>query len=210
MSIGIGLTSYNRPESVKECIQNISKYTESPFTLYIAEDTDLERKGVAYRKNECLRALKDCDHIFLFDDDCFPIKSGWEQFFINSKYNHLLYLNASHGYKRTVNQDCNVYHNCGGVFMYITKEVVKLVGAFDEQFELYGFEHADYSQRIHKAGFIVEPYMCLKGTNEFIFAHDYSTKGHKSSITNEEKMLHVKNNWDKFFNNKNKSLYLPL
>lgn len=207
---GIGITTMNRPHLLDALVNSIHKYSDMSNIIIHIEDDSIERIGVAKRKNNCLRALKNCSDIFLMDDDIEIIKSGWEQFFINSKYNHLLYLNASHGYKRTMNKDCDVYHNCGGVFMYITKEVIETVGAFDEQFELYGFEHADYSQRIHKAGFIVEPYLCLKGTKEFIFAHDYSTLNHKSSITNEEKMLHVKNNWDKFFNNKNKSIYLPL
>ena len=62
--------------------------------LYVATDSDKDRQGVARRKNECLRALKDCDYVFLFDDDCFPIKDGWVNFFIQSGDAHLLYLHS--------------------------------------------------------------------------------------------------------------------
>ena len=45
---------------------------------------------------------------------------------------------------------------------------------------------------------------------EYIYAHDYSTSNHKSSITDEEKQVCIKNNWDKFFNEPIKSVFLPL
>jgi len=207
MNIGIGVTSYNRPECLKECLEKINKHTfMDNVTLYVATDTDEDRQGVAKRKNECLRALKDCDYVFLFDDDCFPINDGWIENFINSGYEHLMYLNPLHVLMSS-NDTCDFYHDCGGVFMYMRKSAVERVGAFNEKFEKYSFEHADYSIRIlnekHK-------YPCLKNTHEYIYAHDYSTPNHKSSITNEDKNKFVKNNWGKFFNEPIKSIYLPL
>ena len=68
-SIGIGITTYNRPDMLNKCLEHIKKHTfNDNVTIYVADDSN-ERKGVAYRKNECLRALKDCDYVFLFDDD---------------------------------------------------------------------------------------------------------------------------------------------
>lgn len=233
MRIGIGITTFNRPDCLKECLEHIYKHTligqfqfhddkKKDFDewinrgnkifskvnyevhLYVATDTDEDRRGVAYRKNECLRVLKDCDYVFLFDDDCFPIKDGWIDFFIAGKHHqHLLYLDKK--LHRHIIGD--FYSDCGGVFMFMTKSVIERVGAFDLQFANYGFEHADYSNRILGKE---NEYPCKEGTEEYIFAHDYSTPNHKSSITDEEKNIHVKNNWDKYFNNKNKSIYLPL
>jgi glycosyltransferase involved in cell wall biosynthesis len=78
MKIGIGVSTYKRPECLAKCLEQIKKHTDmNNVTLVIATDTDQDRKGIAYRKNECLRALQHCDHIFLFDDDCWPIKDGW-------------------------------------------------------------------------------------------------------------------------------------
>ena len=69
MRVGIGITSYNRPECLKECLEHISKHTfTNNVKIYVATDTDEDRRGVAFRKNECLRSLKNCDYIFLFDD----------------------------------------------------------------------------------------------------------------------------------------------
>jgi GT2 family glycosyltransferase len=215
MRVGIGITTYNRPHNIEECLNNIYEFTDLSNTIiYIATDTDEDRRGIAYRKNECLRALKDCDYIFLLDDDCFPIKHGWTDFFIkkNDKAltRHFLYLNNSHGKTNQHYNSAFVYNNCGGVFMFLDKETLLKVGAFNENYGIYGFEHAEYSNRISLAGFNWMPYLCLKDTDKYLFAHDYSTPNHKSSISDSEKKKHIKNNWNKFFNEPIKNIYLPL
>jgi glycosyltransferase involved in cell wall biosynthesis len=238
MKIGIGVTTYNRPETFKKCVKNIwdntfdnnkagailygqqewqPKNKEHEIHWYFAKDTDEHRTGVAARKNECLIALKDCDHIFLFDDDCYPIKDGWIDFFINSGEEHLLFLNKAIHNKRIVEIGLysgdelkytkELYNDCGGVFMYMTKQAIERVGAFNEKFGLYGFEHAEYSIRIlGEHG----KYPMLKGTEEYLYAEDYSNPNHKSSIGDEEKQKHIKNNRDKFFKEPIKNIYLPL
>jgi len=208
VSIGIGITTYNRPECLEECLEHIYKHTfTNNVKIYVATDTDEDRRGVAYRKNECLRSLKNCDNIFLFDDDCYPIKDGWMEFFISQNHNHLLFLNDKLHTMTFQENGIRYFKDCGGVFMFLTKEIIKKVGAFNEKFMQYGFEHAEYSIRI------LEEHHCYPmaiNTNQYLFAHDYSTPNHKSSITDEEKQIHIKNNWDKFFNEPIKSVFLPL
>jgi GT2 family glycosyltransferase len=219
MRVGIGVTTYNRPECLKECIERIQKHTDmSNVTLCVATDTEYNRKGVAFRKNECLRALKDCDYVFLFDDDCFPIKDGWVEFFIdgykNTSVNHFLYLNKTHNrYDHTgfLTQNglftIEHYKDCGGVFMFMTKDCIERVGAFNDKFFPYAFEHCEWSMRACNGN---RNFNMLNGTEQYIYSHDYSTPGHKSSITDEEKKECIKNNWDKFFKEGIKSVYLPL
>lgn len=210
MRIGVGVTFYNRPEH-REAWSMIHSYMIGKDIVYHIEiETDENRLGVAKRKNNCLRALKDCDHIFLFDEDCRPIKVGWIENFINSGHKHLLYLNSSHRPFIHCGDGSTVYCDCGGVFMYMTKDVVERVGAFNEKFTPYGFEHADYSRRIAKAMGEHYNYRALDNTSEFIYAEDYSNPNHKSSITDEEKKKHVRNNWDKFFKEPIKDIYIPL
>jgi GT2 family glycosyltransferase len=219
-SVGIGVTTFNRPKTLEKCLDSITRYCDpDKYTIYIhvAVDTDEDRKGVAYRKNECLRVLKDFDYIFLLDDDTYPIKEGWIDFFINSCEEHLLFLNKAIHNKRMVEialYDGNelkytkeLFSDCGGVFLFMTKSAIEKVGAFDEKFTPYGFEHCDYSRRIlgeHGA------YPMLKGTDEYLYSEDYSNPNHKSSISDEEKQNHIKNNWDKFFKQEIKNIYLPL
>lgn len=205
--IGIGVTTYNRPEMLKKCLDSISKHTfNGNVTIYVADDSN-ERKGVAYRKNECLRALKDCDYIFLFDDDCYPIKDGWMEFFIeNAKNNHVLFLNDKlHNYTHS-RWGVRFYKDCGGVFMYIPKAALDYVGAFDEKYELWGMEHCDWSVRYADGCKI---FMMLEGTENYLYSEDYSNPNHKSSITNEEKNLLFRKNFPKFAKGIDK-IYLPL
>lgn len=204
VKIGIGITTYNRPECLKECIEHIHKHTiMDNCIIHIAKDTDEDRRGIAYRKNECLRALQDCDYVFLFDDDCFPIKNGWIEFCINEDAEHLLFLSDKIHTPITEKS----YKDCGGVFMFMTKPVIKRVGAFNEKFNIYGFEHAEYSNRITGNRMSYPTNICL---NRYLFAHDYSTPGHKSSISDKEKNKHVKDNWCKFFDEPIVNIHIPL
>ena len=217
VTIGIGVTANDRPQMLAECLQSIHKYTDmTNVTLYVADDTN-DKKGVAFKKNECLRALKDCDYVFLFDDDVKVIKEGWVEFFVESKQDHLLFLSKGLHNKKPVEINlCDEYkirytvehyQDCGGVFMFMTKNAIEKVGAFNEKFERYGFEHAEYSNRILGE---TRNYPMLKKTDQYIFAHDYSTAGHKSSITNDEKYKYVRSNWVKYFGEPIDNIYLPL
>lgn len=208
MNIGIGVTTYNRPEMLSKCLHKIHKFVNPDFANYIihvAEDTDTDRRGVAYRKNECLKALKECDFVFLFDDDCYPIAPNWVEFFVNSGFRHLLYCKEGIHKKRSSYSNLDLFLDCGGVFMFMDKQTIDSVGAFDENYKMYGFEHADYSARIMDD----KIYPVLQGTENYIYAEDYSNPKHKSSISDQEKQLHITKNisiWES--NKRNKFIAL--
>lgn len=210
ISVGVGITTFQRPEMLKKCLDSIHKHTfMDNVTIYVADDS-IERKGVAYRKNECLRALKDCDYIFLLDDDVSIIKDGWIEFFVNGAgNNHVMFLNDKlHNYTHNSDVYPNVrfYKDCGGVFMYIPKSALDYVGAFDEKFCLWGMEHCDWSVRYADGHKI---FMMLEGTENYIYSEDYSNPNHKSSITNEEKNLLFRKNFPKFAKGIDK-IHIPL
>ena len=84
-SIGIGVTTTpNRKEYVDRWLLEFEKVKPKNYHLHIHED--VHYRGVAYSKNQNLKTLQDCDYIFLFDDDCFPIRQNWTDYFINSKH----------------------------------------------------------------------------------------------------------------------------
>jgi hypothetical protein len=169
--IGIGYTTYKRDDLLQECLDNLRLNTTSDYKLHIARDSDEDRRGIALRKNECLHHLQDCDYIFLFDDDCYPKKKGWEQFIIkahlDSGEQHFAYL------KDNIHSAKNFYFcgdttiksfvTCGGVFLSITNECLKKVGGFWDKYEIYGFEH-------------------------YLFAYDYEDKEFKSTIPLDERI----------------------
>jgi glycosyltransferase involved in cell wall biosynthesis len=213
ITVGVGVTTFRRPEMLQKCLDSIRKHTfMDGVTIYVADDSN-ERLGVSKRKNECLRALKDCDYVFLFDDDCYPIKDGWIEFFTESKLNHLLFLNESHNKINTKYKETDFWGNqlysyadCGGVFMFMSKIAIDKVGAFDEKYEFWGLEHCDWSMRYADG---LKVFYMLEGTENYIYSEDYSNPNHKSSITNEEKNLLFKKNFPKFAKGIDK-IYLPL
>ena len=93
--IGIGVTTTpNRSGYVDNWLNHFEKVKPTNYHLHIHEDVNY--KGVAFSKNQNLKTLADCDYIFLFDDDCYPIKEGWDEYFINTNEHHLLFLNDTH------------------------------------------------------------------------------------------------------------------
>jgi hypothetical protein len=173
--IGIAITTTPKRKHLLDlCISQIAKHTPERHQLFIHNDT--EGKGVAYSKNECLRALQNCDDIFLFDDDCFPTQNGWHQLYTEREQNHLMYLSNWLIIKeRAEVKGVRVFNNCAGVMMYLTKHAVAIVGAFNEKFGLYGYEHADYSIRVHKAGLTpLGAFLSPVGANKYLHSLDYN------------------------------------
>lgn len=186
-SIGVGVTSYLRPDHIELFKRQIEKHSPKGLELYVAYD-DFKREGIAKRKNECLRALKHCDYIFLFDDDCIVIKPGWIDFFIEAHkasgqhhFNYLVETPTIQKIKQIPGNDdtvltgrIDVYNNTGGVFMFLTKEVIEKVGAFGEYPAVYGMEHAAYTKRIHAAGLTpYGEYLCPFGADQYLYSLDY-------------------------------------
>lgn len=230
--IGVGCLTYNRPKHLELWKKQTIKWKEENiYFVHIADDSS-ERKGIAYRSNECLRTLKGCDFIFLFNDDVFPIRSGWSDFFINahkaSGQHHFCYLKETPtikqkecfelGDRQTSHSfDIYSYNNCSGCFLFLTKEVVEKVGAFDERFGKYGFEHSNFSKRVHMAGLnTMGEYLCPAGADEYIYAMDLQNDkdynhmvGHKPSMSVKE-TLDCINIGQQHFAKPIEEIYIPL
>jgi hypothetical protein len=217
MNIGVGITVTSaRPEHEKYW-QDIAFNLTEGMTVTFVKDV----KGIAAAKNECLRRLKDCDHIFLFDDDCFPIANGWESLFIEAsnktQYHHFNYLCRTQSirpieYMEGV--DIVAYNNTAGCMMYLTKELLSKVGAFNEAFGIYGYEHAEYSFRCMKAQETIHAYVCPAEAQNYIYSLDlndyltFSFKHHPTLSTDEMvKALHVSTEQ---FKKEVKDIYIPL
>lgn len=200
ITIGIGVTTTpNREKHIQYWLKQFEKYKPKGYHLHIHCDENY--RGVAYSKNQNLKSLKDCDYVFLFDDDCYLIAPNFFEYCINSNEHHLLYLQPKHGILAQ-NKEIQYFQNCGGVFMFMTKEVIETIGYFNPEYKQYGFEHAGYSNRIYKAGLIKHPYQQLKETNKYLFAIDYDGSifclKHKSSISEEKKEQQIKINREIF------------
>ena len=90
--------------------------------------------------------------------------------------------------------------------MYLKRSAIDKVGAFNEDYGLYGCEHADYSYRILGA----EKYPVLVNTEQYIYAEDYYDWRFQSAMDNKEKtnaMQGALAMWSSKTNIKN---YIPL
>ena len=218
--IGIGITTYNRNALLMKCLQSIEQHTKSDYRICIAADSDADRKGVAYRKNQCLQHLKDCDYIFLFDDDCYPQKDGWEQYIIdvaNKTGNHHFCYNKEPFCKikqsmivKGESIDC--FDASGGVLLFYTKEAIHKVGAFYSGYNLYGYEHIGHSIRIFKAGLSCDFFPCPEKMSDYIYALDYEEQDwfvHNSAFTIDEKKTMTEAN-QKIWKEQDQEIYLPI
>lgn len=201
VSIGIGVTTTpNRKEYFDLWYKKFTEVAPSGYHLHVHDD--VHYKGVAYSKNQNLKTLKDCDYIFLFDDDCFPIIRGWENYFINSKEHHLLYLQPQHNIIARLGE-IEHYNDCGGVFMYLTREAFETVGYFNPEYSQYGFEHAGYSVRINKAGLTQSAFQQLKDTDKYLLAMDYS-----GTLPNVKKQMSIEEYQKQKEINKNRKVFM--
>jgi glycosyltransferase involved in cell wall biosynthesis len=98
--IGVGITTRNREYVFRKTLQEIRKFLPQSAKLVVVDDNSDKRKhnlkvdeyfyfkqraGIAKAKNKCIELLENCDDIFLFDDDFYPIKRGWEKIYIAAK-----------------------------------------------------------------------------------------------------------------------------
>lgn len=193
ISIGIGITTHNRNELVAETVAKIQAAT--PGARIIVVDDASQRPvsiegvevyrfntnvGIARAKNKCLELLSDCDHIFLFDDDTYPLKTGWTEPYTSSPEHHLMYLFKDWADGTPVGDDAIVYqdqqhrahHHARGCMLYVDAIALATVGGMDVRYGKAMNEHLDWSNRIHNAGLTTFKYMDVVGSKELIYSAD--------------------------------------
>jgi hypothetical protein len=198
MKIGIGLTTYGNRQT--PALEMIRKHTP------LARIVTVNVKGIAKAKNMCLALLDDCEHIFLFDDDCFPKVDNWYEPYINAGIPHLCYtfdrkvLSVKNGIKE--------HELPCGCMLYINRKCLDVVGGFDTDFDGYGFEHPDYSQRVCNAGLQYAPFLDVVGSNLLIHSMD-EHKQIVSSVSQLDRGLGIQTNRHLFMKNRDSKEWKP-
>lgn len=183
--IGIGITTTPN----RDIIDYSAWAIYSLPGVYPLVRVDSEYEGVAKSKNRLLAELDDCDHIFLFDDDCYPIADKWWVPYIESGENHLIYQFKLPGKPATdmreLYRDDKIisYSHTRGAMIYITKKVLETVGGMDERYQ-FGYEHADWTNRIHNAGLTTHRAMDVVGSEKLFYCLDQDGKV-ESSVSDE-------------------------
>jgi len=181
--IGLGLITCNRPEFCKKCYESIpldkinefvvvNDGDELPFSVkngeYIKND---KNSGVGISKNKAFKYLldKNCDYIFLIEDDIYITNSNvfdeYIKYIEKTGIQHLMFgyhgpANKINGkptpriiidYGDNVNLALNFH--CVGAFCVYSSQLLKTIGLFDEKF-LNAWEHIDHSYEAVKKDYL--------------------------------------------------------
>lgn len=203
MKIGIGIVTRNRQSTLAWSMGHHYRHTPSDFKTVIVDDasTDIQPLDVTYRfdtqvgvaraTNKCLELLEDCDHIFIFNDDTYPINDGWWQPYVNHDEPHLLYQfklpgkPASDMQEVYRDEDTVAYTHTRGAMIYVERRVLDVVGGFDTEY-FNSYEHPDFTNRIHNAGLTTHRAMDVPNSDQLLYCLDQDSKV-ESSIKKDKK-----------------------
>lgn len=224
MNIGIGITVHNRNETAKHAVEQIKRYAPQGAKIFIVDDASKEpfdgadfrfnvNAGIAKAKNKCFELLEECDYIFLFDDDCYPVVDGWEKPYIESGINHLNFTfdklaNGRQNGNKIVLQhgEMNVFNNPCGCMCFYTKECLQTVGGFNTAYGIYGYEHVDLSVRIHNAGLTPHRFMDIPNSLDLFYSLDYHCAV-SSSV--HDRGTHIRTNKRIYDQSQNSKEFMP-
>jgi hypothetical protein len=210
--IGIGLTTHNRAVTFAKTFMHLTCYLPKGVNIAVVDDASeidyvdevlssqkvvaplsvlhyrFERNvGIAKSKNKCLELLYDsgCEHIFLFDDDTYPLVDEWWVTYINSGEPHLMYIFQHFANAKGPNDMIEIfrddkiaaYSHVRGCMLYYHRKCLDAVGGMDIVFGKWGHEHGDLSNRIYAAGLTRFRYMDAAGSKGLFYAADEQEHG---------------------------------
>ena len=228
-SIGIGITTHNRNRLVASTVARLLEVTPNAKVV-VVDDASSERVklegvevyrfrtnvGIARAKNKCLELLSDCDHIFLFDDDTYPLVEGWTEPYINSPEHHLMYLFKTWSDGSNVDGDQIVYQdehieahsNARGCMLYVDRLVLDTVGGMDTGYGKAMHEHLEWTNRIHNAGLTTFKNMDVPGSSRLIYSMDEHREV-ASSIARADRVANLKRNTERYERSLTSTTFMP-
>jgi hypothetical protein len=225
--LGIGVTTFNRRAKLEACVARLRELTSQPFQLVIADDgsTDgtasfCERSelvsitgpnmGIAWNKNRALFFLHrvlECDVIVLIEDDCFPNQRGWEADWIEAarKWGHVNF-GGDWFRDKVLSGDGSVKNpfvsrSLSGQCVAFSDHALSVCGFLDSRFKGYGYEHAEHSSRLVRAGFGGEMRMTERGELEpyyYLLATDLAVSS-DDSYRDEESLAANWTTWERMY-----------
>lgn len=180
--------------------------------------TDTERRGVAWARNQVLQRLDHCEHIFLFDDDCWPTMHGWaEHWSSQCTKMGVTYSALPESFKTAFlgcdgSRDFELGYWDGGIgaAIYQHRSALGVIGGYNEALQAYGFEDAGRADRAFRAGLTGPtrnacPIRCLA----YIHSADVFGENPEPSYTVEEKEAHIAANRPAYIAELAGSVFIP-
>ncbi|HDS8357462.1 TPA: glycosyltransferase family 2 protein [Serratia liquefaciens] len=195
--IGIAISTHQRPEVLARAISQHMKHLPLGSLVVVVDDGSApaavvpdgvklvrheKSLGIVAAKNASLEALMSagCVHLFLWDDDAWPIADGWHLPYIASPEPHLAYQFLDLAGPRKL-QDLAMLHSDDdhvaytgqrGVMLYYHRSAIEKVGGFDPVYGRGMYEHSDLALRIHNAGLTTWAYADVIGSASLIHSLD--------------------------------------
>lgn len=212
--VAICITTRGRDKYLTRSLDGHRKHLPAGAKLFVVDDgsddpkslgSDVEylylknNVGIPRAKNKCLELAEawGADHIFLFDDDIYPIVNGWADGYIASPEAHFQYCWADirpgkHGFahyysigKRLYEDDhlFSFSHPRGQMLYIDAKKVLPRVGGFDPIYGKGMVEHVDWSWRIHNAGLSTWKNQDLVGSEQLFYSIDENANSEPDHVT---------------------------
>ena len=233
MKIAVCITTRNRVDVFNKAMMMHRVFLPDNARLFIVDDNSdapailsagfwsgeswyrsSENIGIPKAKNKCIELAMDwgADHIFLFDDDCWPIQDGWSDLYINNKEPHLMYQFKLDGKNKKNMQivaqekDIIAYSHTRGAMLYMTKKVINTVGGFDIGYGAGMYEHTDFTNRVYNNGLTTYRAMDVIDSSDYLYCLDQDGKV-ESSIPTKTRDNNLKKNHNKYLYSKTSKEY---
>jgi glycosyltransferase involved in cell wall biosynthesis len=216
-NIGIGITTHNRYDIFKKTYDGISKFLPEGAKLVVVDDCSDTKVpeatyrfntnvGIARSKNKCIELLYNsgCEHFFLMDDDCYPIREDWYKSYIESGQNHMNYIftEFANSPQFMLKDTCKIYDDgkiiayshTRGCMCYYRRICFDKAGGMSPIFGKWGYEHPDLSNRIYNLGLTKFKYMDVVDSNKLIYSVDEHTRNANSTVMGEERQKQIQIN----------------
>ncbi|EBZ5718305.1 glycosyltransferase family 2 protein [Salmonella enterica subsp. enterica serovar Oranienburg] len=202
---GIAITTHNRADALKRALEHHMKHLPAGAIVVVIDDgsnpaavvpagVQLLRHetslGIVASKNASLTALMDagCEHLFLWDDDAYPIADNWHIPYIESPEPHLAYQFLDLAGPRKINDMTVLYRDDKhvaytgqrGVMLYYHRSAIEKVGGFDTVYGRGMYEHPDLALRIYNAGLSTWAFADVVGSEKLIHSMDEYEEGNRS------------------------------
>lgn len=224
--IGIAITTHNRPDVLKESISHHKKHLPKGARLVVVDDASNQKTkdadytfkhnvGIATAKNKCIELLDGCEHIFLFDDDTWPIVDDWQLPYIQSGIKHLSFtfphlISGRKNGRRLLRSENGIteYGSPCGCMLYIHRSVVDRIGGFDMDYPQWGMEHVDYSNRAYNARLVPAKYLDVSNSLDLFYSLDHYQEI-KGSVPGEIRRQTIPANRLRFKTNRSSKEFMP-
>ncbi|HIE0939530.1 TPA: glycosyltransferase family 2 protein [Serratia marcescens] len=212
--IGIAISTHQRPEVLAMAISQHLKHLPPGAMVVVVDDGSKpaaavpdgiqlfrheESRGIVATKNASLEALINagCEHLFLWDDDAWPIADGWHLPYMASPEPHLAYQFLDLAGPRKLkdmavlysDNDHIAYTGQRGVMLYYHRSAIEKVGGFDPVYGRGMYEHPDLALRIHNAGLTSWAFADVAGSADLIHSMDEHEEGVRSIPRPEREAL---------------------